>query len=75
MGADARGAARGEKIYHSHFGKDPRTGFVRGTARDAAELIARYRDAGVQRVNIAFRQGPYDWDALHAYAEEVVAKG
>ncbi|MBI1963686.1 MAG: LLM class flavin-dependent oxidoreductase [Candidatus Rokubacteria bacterium] len=75
MGADARGAARGEKIYQSHFGKDPRTGFVRGTARDAVELIARYRDAGVHRVNIAFRQGPYDWDALHAYAEEVVAKG
>ena len=74
MGADARGTARGEKIYQSHFGKDPRTGFVRGTARDAAELIARYRDAGVHRVNIAFRQGPYDWDALHAFAEEVVAK-
>ena len=74
MGADARGAARGEAVYQSHFGKDPRTGFVSGTARDAVALIARYREAGVHRVNIAFRQGPYDWDALHAYAEQVVGK-
>ncbi len=26
------------------------------------------------RVNIAFRDGPYDWDALRAFAEDVVAK-
>jgi hypothetical protein len=26
------------------------------------------------RVNIAFRDCPYDWDALRAVAEDVVAK-
>ena len=26
------------------------------------------------RVSIAFRDGPYDWDALRAVAEDVVAK-
>ena len=35
-------------------------------------LLAGYRDAGCQRVNIAFREGPYDWDALHAFAERVL---
>jgi len=72
MGADARGAARGEAVYQSHFGRDARTGFLRGTPARAAELVAAYREAGVQRLNIGLRQGPYDWDALHAYAEEVV---
>jgi alkanesulfonate monooxygenase SsuD/methylene tetrahydromethanopterin reductase-like flavin-dependent oxidoreductase (luciferase family) len=74
MGADAKSAARGEAIFQSHFGKDARTGFLRGTPRQAAELIARYKEVGVQRVNVGLRQGPYDWDALRAYAEEVVAK-
>jgi len=74
MGADGKGAARAEAVYESHFGRDPRTGFLRGTPAQAAELVAAYRDAGVQRLNIGLRQGPYDWDALHAYAEEVVAK-
>ena len=35
-------------------------------------MIAAYRDAGVERLNIALRQGPYDWDALAAYAETVL---
>ena len=72
LGADARGAARGEAVYQSHFGHDARTGFLRGTPARAAELIAAYREAGVQRLNIGLRQGPYDWDALRAFAEEVV---
>jgi hypothetical protein len=42
--------------------------------KQAGEMIAAFRDAGCARVNIAFRDGPYDWDALRAYAEEVVAK-
>jgi hypothetical protein len=35
-------------------------------------MVAAYRDAGAHRLNIAFRQGPYDWDALHAFATEVL---
>jgi hypothetical protein len=37
-------------------------------------MIAKFRDAGCARVNIGFRDGPYDWDALRAFAEDVVAK-
>jgi alkanesulfonate monooxygenase SsuD/methylene tetrahydromethanopterin reductase-like flavin-dependent oxidoreductase (luciferase family) len=76
LGADARGAARGEALFQTHYGKDPRvrTGFLRGRPPDTLPMIAAYREAGVQRLNIAFRQGPYDWDALHRFAEEVVAK-
>ncbi|MGH7389950.1 MAG: LLM class flavin-dependent oxidoreductase [Candidatus Rokuibacteriota bacterium] len=76
LGADARGAARGEAVYQSHYGKDPRarTGFLRGTPRQAAALVEAYRKAGCSRLSIAFREGPYDWDALHAFAEEVVRK-
>src|SRR5437870_608405 len=44
---------------------------VRGEQR-TLRAAARY-DAGCARVNIAFRDGPYDWDALHAFAEEIVA--
>lgn len=74
MGADARGAERAEALFQTHFGNDQqrRTGFVRGQPKQAIELAAAYRDAGVQRMNIAFRQGPYDWDALQAFAEEVL---
>jgi F420-dependent oxidoreductase-like protein len=73
MGADAKGAARGEALYKAHWGEDQqRKGFFRGTPKQAAEMIAAYRDAGVQRLNAAFREGPYDWDALQAYVEEVL---
>ena len=72
LGADAAGAARGEAVFQSHFGKDQRRGFLRGTPEQVMDLLAGYRDAGCQRVNIAFREGPYDWDALHAFAERVL---
>ena len=72
LGADAKGAARGEAVFQSHFGNDPRGGFLRGTPEQVMDLLAGYRDAGCQRVNIAFREGPYDWDALHAFAERVL---
>ena len=76
MGADARGAARGEEIFRSHWGKagDEREGWLRGTPKDAREMVLKFRDAGCARVNIAFRDGPYDWDALRAFAEEIVAR-
>jgi len=76
MGADAKGAARGEEIFRSHWGSrgGEMTGWLRGTPKDARELVVKFRDAGCARVNIAFRDGPYDWDALRAFAEEIVAK-
>jgi len=74
MGADGPGAARAEQRFQKEWSADTRglTGFVRGTAKDARETVKAYRDAGVQRLNIAVRQGPYDWDALAAFADEVV---
>jgi len=75
MGADARGAARAEALWQAHWGRDPqqRRGFVRGTPDRARDLIAAYRAAGADQVNIALREGPYDWEALEAFAAEVAA--
>ncbi len=76
MGADAKGAARGEEIFRRHWGPrgDERSGWLRGTPKEVVDMIAAFRDAGCARVNIAFRDGPYDWDALRAFADEVVAR-
>ena len=75
LGADAQGALRGEEIFRQHWGAQggERSGWLRGTPTQAREMVAAFRDAGCARVNIAFRDGPYDWDALHAFAEEIVA--
>lgn len=74
LGADAHGAARGEALFQQHFGRDPRQrqGFLRGTPDQVIDMLAAYRAAGCHRVNIAFREGPYDWDALNAFAEVVL---
>jgi alkanesulfonate monooxygenase SsuD/methylene tetrahydromethanopterin reductase-like flavin-dependent oxidoreductase (luciferase family) len=74
MGADARSAKRHEELYQRHWGKDTRgfTGFVRGTPREAAQILADFRDAGAYRVNIALREGPYDWEALESFAADVM---
>lgn len=74
MGADAKGAARGEERYQREWGADRRglTGFLRGTSVSAAELVNEFRDVGVEQLNIAVRDSPYDWDALAAFAEHVI---
>jgi alkanesulfonate monooxygenase SsuD/methylene tetrahydromethanopterin reductase-like flavin-dependent oxidoreductase (luciferase family) len=74
LGADARGAARGEAVFRAHWGAagDERSGWLRGTPKDTLEMLTRFRDAGCRRVNIAFREGPYDWEALQAFAEQVL---
>src|SRR5207249_2894272 len=74
LGADAKGAARGEEIFQQHWGAlgAERSGWLRGTPKEATDMVAAFRDAGCARLNIAFREGPYDWDALHAFAESVV---
>jgi len=48
------------------------TGFLRGTPPQAAELANEYREAGAEQLNIAVRGAPYDWDALGAFAEQVI---
>ena len=74
MGADAKGAVRGEERYQREWAADSRglTGFLRGTPSQAAETVTAFRDAGAERLNIAVRGGPYDWDALEAFAEHVM---
>jgi alkanesulfonate monooxygenase SsuD/methylene tetrahydromethanopterin reductase-like flavin-dependent oxidoreductase (luciferase family) len=72
MGADARGAARGRAVHREEFGDDRRTGFLWGVPSEVVDIVGAYQDAGCERLTIGLRQGPYDWDALHAYAEEVL---
>jgi F420-dependent oxidoreductase-like protein len=74
LGADAAGVARHEAEFRAQWGDDAggRRGFLRGTPAQALEMIGAFRDAGVARLNIAVRPGPYDWDALHAFAETVL---
>jgi alkanesulfonate monooxygenase SsuD/methylene tetrahydromethanopterin reductase-like flavin-dependent oxidoreductase (luciferase family) len=74
MGADDAGAKRHENLYQRHWSNDTRgmTGFLRGTRREATGVIASYAEAGAYRINIALREGPYDWDALEAFASDVM---
>ncbi len=46
-------------------------GAVLGTPPEAIARVAQYRDAGCDLLNIALRP-PLDWEALEAWAEEVV---
>jgi len=79
LGADARGAARAEQIWQSHFGgseaRAARTGYLRGTVEGAREMVDEFRALGCTRLSIALREGPYDWEALEAFAAEIVRKG
>jgi F420-dependent oxidoreductase-like protein len=45
-------------------------GAVSGTPQQAIETLKRYEQAGAARVSIAIRP-PVEWDALHAFVEEV----
>jgi alkanesulfonate monooxygenase SsuD/methylene tetrahydromethanopterin reductase-like flavin-dependent oxidoreductase (luciferase family) len=78
LGADAKGVARGEEKFQSHFGggdRAARTGYLRGSVKDAREMVDAFRALGCTRLSIALREGPYDWDALEAFASEIVRKG
>jgi alkanesulfonate monooxygenase SsuD/methylene tetrahydromethanopterin reductase-like flavin-dependent oxidoreductase (luciferase family) len=73
LGADAAGTRRAEALFREHWGENnPRTGFFRGTPAQVMDMVGAYRDTGVQRLNIAFREGPYDWEAIQAFAEQVL---
>ncbi len=78
LGADARSAARAEEVFRSHYGtggRADRTGYLRGTVKDARAMVDRFRALGCTRLSIAFRNGPYDWEALEAFAAEIVRGG
>jgi alkanesulfonate monooxygenase SsuD/methylene tetrahydromethanopterin reductase-like flavin-dependent oxidoreductase (luciferase family) len=76
LGADAKGVARADEVFRSHFGGSPdradRTGYLRGPVKDARGMVEQFRALGCTRLSIALRDGPYDWDALEAFAAEIV---
>lgn len=73
MGADAAGVARADERFATERGAAlVPAGLIRGLPAEAAALVAAYRDAGVEQLNIAVRAGPYDWDALEAFARDVM---
>ena len=73
MGADTSGAERAQERFAREWGSpEPRPGHLRGIPSDATRTVDEYRAAGVEQINIAVRAGPYDWDALAAFAENVM---
>jgi alkanesulfonate monooxygenase SsuD/methylene tetrahydromethanopterin reductase-like flavin-dependent oxidoreductase (luciferase family) len=79
LGTDAKSVARAEGKFESHFGgpaagdRASRTGYLRGSVKDARPMVEGFRALGCTRLSIAFREGPYDWDALEAFASEFVS--
>lgn len=71
MGVDEPGIRRQEEKFRAHWGSErgESKGFLRGSPPQVAEMLAAYCEAGVERLNIAVREGPYDWEALEAFAE------
>ena len=54
---------RAEEVFRRHVGTGDRadhTGYLRGTVKDARKMVGE------------FRNGPYDWDVLEAFAAEIV---
>jgi len=72
-GATAAAAAGNAERMRAEWGAELKTraGFLTGTSREVIDQVAAYRNAGAARLNIALR-APYDWEALHAFAEEVL---
>lgn len=74
MGATEREAREERDRYNAQYGaraEERSGGQLFGTPGQAVERIQEYIDAGAQGLNIALR-APFNWDALHAFAEEVV---
>ena len=75
MAATPADEARVDKQYRDTWGPASDAmrsrGVVIGLPQQAIDLVGRYRDAGAARVNIALRP-PLDWDAMQAWANEVI---
>ena len=70
MGADEAAAERNKKGL-ARFDESRLGGMLVGTPAQAIDRIAEYMENGAQGLNVAIRP-PVDWDAFHAYLEEVV---
>lgn len=77
MGATPADAARErEKLLRQWNGNVDRAGgqgAFAGTADEVIQQVGAYADAGLRRLNIAFRP-PIDWDALQAFTEDVMPR-
>jgi F420-dependent oxidoreductase-like protein len=75
MAASPAHVAKAEKQFIETWGATAEAmrsrGVVVGLPQQAIDLVGRYADAGAARVNIAIRP-PVDWDALEAWAKEVI---
>lgn len=74
MGATEKEASNERQRYNEQYGaraEERSGGQLFGTPKEAVERINEYVEAGAQGLNIALR-APFNWDALHAFAEEVV---
>jgi F420-dependent oxidoreductase-like protein len=75
MAASAKDIPRMEQHFKESWGPAAEAfrtrGVVTGVAAEAIDLVGKYERAGCARVNISVRP-PLDWDALHAWAEQVI---
>ena len=74
MGANEKGARRQEERMKAQWGATLQQrigGFFVGTPQQVIDRVAEYKKAGAVRLNIGLRM-PFDWEALHAYAKEVL---
>jgi F420-dependent oxidoreductase-like protein len=74
LSADTASAAAAERRFDEQWGDMAarvRNGALMGTPDRAAEIIAKYVEAGARGVNIALR-APWDEDALSTYLDDVI---
>jgi F420-dependent oxidoreductase-like protein len=71
MGADARTAERKRQAIFATMDDALRAGQMVGTAREVADRFGEYAKAGVHQINVTVPP-PVDWDALHAFVEDVM---
>ena len=77
MAADESDRDRAQAHFEEVFGPAGdafrQRGAIVGVPAEAIEMLARYADAGVDRVNITLRP-PWDWNALNAFGSEVIGQ-
>jgi alkanesulfonate monooxygenase SsuD/methylene tetrahydromethanopterin reductase-like flavin-dependent oxidoreductase (luciferase family) len=71
IGADAKHAARNREQFDRH--EIRKEGALLGTPIEALEAIAAYEAAGVDLINLTFRQ-QIDWDGLDCFIEEILPR-
>lgn len=74
MSASDAGRRRADERFRTEWPNESRLGYLRGAAPEAIASVAAYRDAGVEQLNIALRAGPFDWEALGAFADDVMSQ-